>query len=75
MIRLTLDGAGVARCLPIRPAINPQRANDPPAAHASPGDEHVRVYASRKHMPQALRSLLDFLALRFPPEPQWDAGL
>ena len=33
------------------------------------------VYASRKHMPQALRSLLDFLVLRFPPEPQWDAGL
>lgn len=33
------------------------------------------VYASRKHMPSALRSLLDFLVLRFPPDPDWDAGL
>ncbi|MOA57902.1 LysR substrate binding domain protein [compost metagenome] len=33
------------------------------------------VYASRKHMPTALRSLLDFLVIRFPEEPQWDAYL
>jgi len=33
------------------------------------------VYASRKHMPLALRSLLDFLVLRFPEEPVWDVGL
>jgi DNA-binding transcriptional LysR family regulator len=33
------------------------------------------VYASRKHMPAALRSLLDFLVLRFPEEPEWDLGL
>ena len=33
------------------------------------------VYASRKHMPSALRSLLDFLVLRFPEEPAWDVGL
>ncbi len=33
------------------------------------------VYASRKHMPSALRSLLDFLVERFPEEPQWDQGL
>jgi DNA-binding transcriptional LysR family regulator len=33
------------------------------------------VYASRKHMPAALRSMLDFLVLRFPQEPAWDAGL
>ncbi|MGX0888439.1 DNA-binding transcriptional LysR family regulator [Pseudomonas sp. ADAK2 TE3594] len=33
------------------------------------------VYASRKHMPAALRSMLDFLVLRFPEEPEWDAGL
>jgi DNA-binding transcriptional LysR family regulator len=33
------------------------------------------VYASRKHMPVALRSLLDFLVERFPEEPAWDVGL
>lgn len=30
------------------------------------------VYASRKHMPAALRAMLDFLAERFAPEPAWD---
>jgi DNA-binding transcriptional LysR family regulator len=33
------------------------------------------VYASRKHMPAALRSMLDFLVLRFPENPEWDIGL
>ncbi|MBM1195563.1 LysR family transcriptional regulator [Pseudomonas weihenstephanensis] len=33
------------------------------------------VYASRKHMPAALRSMLDFLAERFTAEPAWDTGL
>ena len=33
------------------------------------------VYASRKHMPAALRSLLDFLVVRFPEEPEWDIGM
>jgi len=32
------------------------------------------VYASRKHMSTALRTMLDFLAQRFPPEPAWDAA-
>jgi DNA-binding transcriptional LysR family regulator len=31
------------------------------------------VYSSRKNMSTALRTLLDFLAERFPPEPPWDA--
>ena len=30
------------------------------------------VYASRKHMPATLRSMLDFLAARFTEEPAWD---
>ena len=30
------------------------------------------VYASRKHMPATLRSMLDFLAGRFTEEPAWD---
>ena len=33
------------------------------------------VYASRKHMPATLRSMLDFLAARFTDEPLWDKGL
>jgi DNA-binding transcriptional LysR family regulator len=33
------------------------------------------VYASRKHMPITLRSLLDFLVDRFKAEPDWDKNL
>lgn len=33
------------------------------------------VYASRKHMPSALRCLVDFLVLKFPETPEWDDGL
>ncbi len=33
------------------------------------------VYASRKHMPATLRSMLDFLVRRFPEVPLWDEGL
>jgi DNA-binding transcriptional LysR family regulator len=44
--------------------------------HAEPRQMNIyAVYASRKHMPAALRSLLDFLVLRFPQEPAWDIGL
>jgi len=44
--------------------------------HAEPRQMNIyAVYASRKHMPSALRSLLDFLVLRFPEEPVWDIGL
>jgi hypothetical protein len=31
------------------------------------------VYASRKHMPATLRTMLDFLAGRFTEVPAWDA--
>lgn len=31
------------------------------------------VYASRKHMSSAMRTMLDFLAQRFAPEPAWDS--
>jgi DNA-binding transcriptional LysR family regulator len=33
------------------------------------------VYSSRKNMSTALRTLLDFLAARYPPEPPWDAAV
>ncbi|WP_092201514.1 MULTISPECIES: LysR family transcriptional regulator [unclassified Pseudomonas] len=44
--------------------------------HAEPRRMNMyAVYASRKHMPSALRSLLDFLVLKFPETPEWDMGL
>ncbi|TNB85725.1 LysR family transcriptional regulator [Pseudomonas sp. Fig-3] len=44
--------------------------------HAEPRRMNMyAVYASRKHMPSALRSLLDFLVLKFPERPEWDVGL
>jgi len=44
--------------------------------HAEPRQMNIyAVYASRKHMPAALRSMLDFLVQRFPEAPAWDAGL
>ncbi|MNF67187.1 transcriptional regulator [compost metagenome] len=44
--------------------------------HAEPRQMNMyAVYASRKHMPTALRSMLDFLVARFPETPQWDANL
>ncbi|RQO38432.1 LysR family transcriptional regulator [Herminiimonas sp. KBW02] len=33
------------------------------------------VYASRKHMPATLRSMLDFLAERYTDEPDWDQAI
>jgi len=44
--------------------------------HAEPRQMNMyAVYASRKHMPAALRSMLDFLVVRFPEKPEWDEGL
>jgi DNA-binding transcriptional LysR family regulator len=77
LLRATIAGAGVAM-LPSYQA----------GAHIKSG-ELVRlltnaeprqmnmyaVYASRRHMPSALRSLLDFLVVRFPETPGWDVGL
>ena len=41
--------------------------------HAVPRSLAIHaVYTSRRYMPAALRSMLDFLAERFPPEPAWD---
>ncbi|MDF3159911.1 LysR family transcriptional regulator [Pseudomonas proteolytica] len=77
LLRLTLAGAGVAM-LPTYQAGDYIRSGQliRLLPHAEPRRMNMyAVYASRKHMPQALRSLLDFLVLRFPPEPQWDVGL
>jgi len=45
-----------------------------PGAEPMPMNMYA-VYASRKHMPTTLRSMLDFLVERFPEAPLWDEGL
>lgn len=77
LLRMTLAGAGVSM-LPSYQAGDYIRLGE--LVRLLPDAEPRRmniyaVYASRKHMPSALRSLLDFLVLRFPEEPAWDAGL
>ncbi|NCE92188.1 LysR family transcriptional regulator [Pseudomonas sp. L13] len=77
LMRVTLAGAGVAM-LPSYQAGELIRSGELVRLlpHAEPRQMNIyAVYASRKHMPSALRSLLDFLVLRFPEEPVWDGGL
>ncbi|KRP95435.1 MULTISPECIES: LysR family transcriptional regulator [Pseudomonas] len=77
LMRVTLAGAGVAM-LPSYQAGELIRSGELVRLlpHAEPRQMNIyAVYASRKHMPSALRSLLDFLVLRFPEEPGWDVGL
>ncbi len=77
LMRVTLAGAGVAM-LPSYQAGELIRNGELVRLlpHAEPRQMNIyAVYASRKHMPSALRSLLDFLVLRFPEEPAWDVGL
>ncbi len=77
LLRVTLAGAGVAR-LPSYQAGDYIRSGEliRLLPEAEPQQMNVyAVYTSRKHMPLALRSLLDFLVLRFPEEPVWDIGL
>ncbi len=77
LLRITLAGAGVAM-LPSYQAGDLIRSGELvrllPAAEPRQMNIYA-VYASRKHMPSALRSLLDFLVLRFPEAPAWDFGL
>ncbi|MCK3832049.1 LysR family transcriptional regulator [Pseudomonas fluorescens] len=77
LLRITLAGAGVAM-LPSYQAGDLIRSGELvrllPAAEPRQMNIYA-VYASRKHMPSALRSLLDFLVLRFPEAPAWDVGL
>ncbi|MGK9414925.1 LysR family transcriptional regulator [Pseudomonas cedrina] len=77
LLRVTLAGAGVAM-LPTYQAGDYIRRGELVRLlpHAEPRQMNIyAVYASRKHMPSALRSLLDFLVLKFPEEPAWDIGL
>ncbi|KAF1011403.1 MAG: HTH-type transcriptional regulator DmlR [Pseudomonas fluorescens] len=77
LLSATLAGAGVAM-LPSYQAGDYIRRGELVRLlpHAEPRQMNMyAVYASRKHMPTALRSLLDFLVLRFPEDPAWDVGL
>ncbi|MFD1679037.1 LysR family transcriptional regulator [Pseudomonas rhodesiae] len=77
LLRVTLASAGVAM-LPSYQAGDYIRRGELVRLlpSAEPRQMNIyAVYASRKHMPSALRSLLDFLVSRFPEEPAWDEGL
>ena len=77
LMHVTLAGAGIAM-LPTYLTGHPLRSGELvrllPEAEPRALNMYA-VYASRKHMPPALRSLLDFLVERFPEVPQWDQGL
>ncbi|MBT2296251.1 LysR family transcriptional regulator [Pseudomonas fluorescens] len=77
LLRATMAGAGVAM-LPSYQAGTHIQSGEliHLLTHAEPRKMNMyAVYASRKHMPSALRSLLDFLVLKFPETPEWDIGL
>lgn len=74
ILEAALCGAGVAM-LPTYLAAPVIRAGHLVALlpDTKPRDLSIHaVYASRKHMPAALRTMLDFLADEFAPEPAWD---
>ncbi|WP_210712316.1 LysR family transcriptional regulator [Pseudomonas sp. MWU349] len=77
LLRATMAGAGIAM-LPSYQAGEYIKRGELVRllAHAEPRTMNMyAVYASRKHMPATLRSMLDFLVLRFPQQPLWDEGL
>ena len=77
LLSATLAGAGVS-LLPTYQAGCHVRSGELvrllPDAEPLPMNIYA-VYASRKHMPATLRSMLDFLAERFTENPAWDTGL
>jgi DNA-binding transcriptional LysR family regulator len=77
LLRATLAGAGVAMLPTYQAGVHIHSGELVRLLpQAEPRQMNVyAVYASRKHMPTALRSLLDFLVARFPEEPEWDVGL
>jgi len=77
LLRAAVAGAGISM-LPTYQAWEYLRSGELVRllAHAEPRTmDMYAVYASRKHMPATLRSMLDFLVLRFPEVPVWDKDL
>ena len=77
LLRATMAGAGIAMLPSYQAHVHIRRGELVRLLpHAEPRQTNMcAVYASRKHMPAALRSMLDFLVVRFPQEPEWDEGL
>ena len=77
LLSATLAGAGVALLPSYQAGVFVQRGELVPLLpEAEPRLMNIyAVYASRKHMPASLRSMLDFLAERFTDEPVWDKYL
>ncbi|WP_026144786.1 LysR family transcriptional regulator [Pseudomonas asplenii] len=77
LLRAAVAGAGISM-LPTYQAWEYLRSGELVRllAHAEPRTmDMYAVYASRKHMPATLRSMLDFLVVRFPETPAWDKDL
>lgn len=77
LLRAAMAGAGVAMLPSYQAHVHIRRGELVRLLpHAEPRQMNMyAVYASRKHMPAALRSMLDFLVVRFPQIPEWDEGL
>ncbi|MBC2691850.1 LysR family transcriptional regulator [Pseudomonas sp. MBT-1] len=77
LLRAAMAGAGIAMLPSYQAHVHIRRGELVRLLpHAEPRQMNMyAVYASRKHMPAALRSMLDFLVVRFPQEPEWDEGL
>ncbi|MFJ2684778.1 LysR family transcriptional regulator [Pseudomonas sp. NPDC087342] len=77
LLRATMAGAGVAMLPSYQAGVHIYSGElIRLLPHAEPRQMNMyAVYASRKHMPSTMRSMLDFLVLRFPEEPAWDIGL
>ena len=77
LLSATLSGAGISLLPSYQAGVYVQRGE---LVRLLPDAEPrlmniYAVYASRKHMPATLRSMLDFLAERFSDEPAWDRDL
>lgn len=77
LLRATMAGAGISMLPSYQAGVHIHSGQLVRLlASAEPRQMNIyAVYASRKHMPATLRSMLDFLVLRFPQEPEWDVGL
>ncbi len=77
LLRAAMAGAGVAMLPSYQAGVHIKSGELVRlVAHAEPRQMNMyAVYTSRRHMSSALRSLLDFLVLRFPETPEWDVGL
>jgi DNA-binding transcriptional LysR family regulator len=77
LLRATMAGAGISMLPSYQAGVHIHSGELVRLlAGAEPRQMNIyAVYSSRKHMPATLRSMLDFLVLRFPEEPEWDVGL